>query len=90
MTYLVVIEKGSSSFGAYMPDLPGCVAVGDTRDDATRLIELNRSSTAGRKLERELYRHAKGRKLISMVRMPCPSQPAQRPAPVLKLNLFGA
>ena len=27
MKYLVVIEKGSSSFGAYVPDLPGCVAV---------------------------------------------------------------
>ena len=46
--YLVVIENGSSSFGAYVPDLPGCVAVGDTRDDATRLIELN--STAAVRL----------------------------------------
>ena len=47
MTYLVVIEKSSSSFGAYVPDLPGCVAVGDTRDDATRLIELNPSLSLG-------------------------------------------
>ena len=32
MQYLVVIEQGSSSFGAYVPDLPGCVAVGETRE----------------------------------------------------------
>ena len=28
MEYLVVVEKGKSSYGAYVPDLPGCVAVG--------------------------------------------------------------
>lgn len=38
MQYLVVIEKGSSSYGAYVPDLPGCIAVGETRDEVTRLI----------------------------------------------------
>ena len=38
MQYLVVIEKGSSSFGAYVPDLPGCVAVGGTRAEVTKLI----------------------------------------------------
>ncbi len=30
MKYVVVIEKGEKNFGAYVPDLPGCVAVGDT------------------------------------------------------------
>lgn len=35
MQYLVVIEKGSSSFGGYVPDLPGCVAVGETRAEVT-------------------------------------------------------
>ena len=39
MQYLVVIEQGPSSFGAYVPDLPGCVAVGDTREEVTRLIQ---------------------------------------------------
>jgi len=29
---LVIIEKGKQSYGAYSPDLPGCVAVGDTTD----------------------------------------------------------
>lgn len=36
--YLVVIEHGVESFGAYVPDLPGCVAVGETREQVTRLI----------------------------------------------------
>ena len=38
MQYLVVIEKGPSSYGAYVPDLPGCVAVGETREEVSRLI----------------------------------------------------
>ena len=39
MTYAVLIEKGPNSFGATVPDLPGCVAVADTREEAERLIE---------------------------------------------------
>ena len=39
MEYLVVIEQGLSSFGAYVPDLPGCVAVGESRAEVARLIE---------------------------------------------------
>lgn len=38
MKYLVVIEQGSSSFGAHVPDLPGCIAVGETREEALKLI----------------------------------------------------
>jgi predicted RNase H-like HicB family nuclease len=38
MRYLVVVEEGPSSFGAYVPDLPGCVAAGDTRQEALALI----------------------------------------------------
>lgn len=38
MKYLVIIEKGESGFGAYVPDLPGCVAVGDTADEVKQLI----------------------------------------------------
>ncbi len=38
MQYLVVIEEGTSSFGAYVPDLPGCVAVAETRSEVTELI----------------------------------------------------
>lgn len=38
MEYLVILEEGDSSFGAYVPDLPGCVAVGETKDEAMELI----------------------------------------------------
>ena len=38
MRYLVVVEKGPTSFGAYVPDLPGCVAVGDTKEEVLALI----------------------------------------------------
>jgi len=38
MRYAVVIERGETSFGAYVPDLPGCVAVGETRDEAMTFI----------------------------------------------------
>ena len=38
MDYVVIIEKGETSYGAYVPDLPGCVAVGETRDEALVLI----------------------------------------------------
>lgn len=39
MKYAVVIERGPTSYGASVPDLPGCVAVGDTLDEVERLIE---------------------------------------------------
>ena len=38
MRYLVVLEQGPTAFGAYVPDLPGCVAAGETRDEALALI----------------------------------------------------
>ena len=38
MRYVVVLEKGGNSFGAYVPDLPGCAVVGETREEALRLI----------------------------------------------------
>lgn len=39
MRYLVVVEKGPTSFGAYVPDLPGCIAVGETREEALASIQ---------------------------------------------------
>jgi predicted RNase H-like HicB family nuclease len=38
MKYIVILEKGASSFGAYVPDLPGCAVVGETREEALQLI----------------------------------------------------
>lgn len=39
LQYIVVIERGSTSYGAYVPDIPGCVAVGETREEALILIK---------------------------------------------------
>lgn len=39
MRYAVIIEKGSTSFGAYVPELPGCVAVGKSREEVLQLIQ---------------------------------------------------
>ncbi|OIP72030.1 MAG: hypothetical protein AUK43_04715 [Oscillatoriales cyanobacterium CG2_30_40_61] len=39
MRYAIVIEKGENSYGAYVPDLPGCVAVGETVEEVRSLIQ---------------------------------------------------
>lgn len=39
MKYLVLYEKSATAFGAYVPDLPGCVAVGATMEEAKKLIQ---------------------------------------------------
>ena len=38
MQYLVIVERGETSYGAYVPDLPGCVAVGETKEEVMQLI----------------------------------------------------
>jgi predicted RNase H-like HicB family nuclease len=38
MQYLVIVEKGQSGFGAYVPDLPGCIAAAPSRKEVVRLI----------------------------------------------------
>lgn len=38
MQYMVVIEKGPNSYGAHVPDLPGCIAVGESRREVLALI----------------------------------------------------
>ena len=38
MKFTVIYEKGPTSWGAYVPDLPGVIAVGDSRDEVERLI----------------------------------------------------
>lgn len=39
MEYLVVVEKGPSSYGAYVPDLPGCIAAAESKDEVLTLIK---------------------------------------------------
>ena len=38
MQYTIVIEQTSRNFSAYVPDLPGCVATGATREEVVRQI----------------------------------------------------
>ena len=38
MRYSVVIEKTGNGYSAYVPDLPGCIAAGDTRQETEDLI----------------------------------------------------
>ena len=39
MRYAVVVEEGETSFGAHVPDLPGCVAVAESRQEVLALIQ---------------------------------------------------
>jgi len=36
--YLVIYERGEQSWGAYSPDLPGCVAAGCSREEVEALM----------------------------------------------------
>jgi predicted RNase H-like HicB family nuclease len=38
MQYLVVLEEGRESFGAYVPDLPGCIVAGESGEEALAFI----------------------------------------------------
>ncbi|CAN5640826.1 type II toxin-antitoxin system HicB family antitoxin [soil metagenome] len=38
MRYAIVLERGPTSYGAYVPDLPGCVAAAETREETLSLI----------------------------------------------------
>lgn len=38
MKYAIVVERGENSYGAYVPDLQGCVAVSESREDVLSLI----------------------------------------------------
>ena len=39
MKYAVVIEKSQGGYGAYVPDLPGCIAAGVSEDEVKQLIQ---------------------------------------------------
>lgn len=38
MKYTILIEEGPTSSGAYVPDLPGCVAAAYTRKEVVELM----------------------------------------------------
>jgi predicted RNase H-like HicB family nuclease len=39
MRYTVIIEEGDTSYGAFVPDLPGCIAAGETKQETLELIK---------------------------------------------------
>ena len=39
MKYAVIVEEGPTSFGAHVPDLPGCIAVAYTKEEVLDLIQ---------------------------------------------------
>jgi predicted RNase H-like HicB family nuclease len=39
MKYAVIVEEGPTSFGAHVPDLPGCIAVAGTKEEVLDLIQ---------------------------------------------------
>jgi predicted RNase H-like HicB family nuclease len=44
MTYKAIVERGDTSWGAYIPDLPGCIAVGQSRVEVESLIRAAASA----------------------------------------------
>lgn len=39
MRYMIVMERSRSGYGAHVPDLPGCIAAGETREETLELIQ---------------------------------------------------
>ncbi len=38
MRYMVVVERGETRWGAHVPDMPGCVVVGESREEVLKLV----------------------------------------------------
>ena len=38
MQYTIILEKTDDGYSAYAPDLPGCIAAGETRDETVQLM----------------------------------------------------
>ena len=39
MKYTIIIEKTDNGYSAYAPDLPGCVAAGDSFEEVQELMQ---------------------------------------------------
>jgi predicted RNase H-like HicB family nuclease len=39
MEYIVVLEQGKAGYGAFVPDLPGCIAAGESKNETLALIK---------------------------------------------------
>ena len=51
MRYAVVIEKANGNYSAYVPDLPGCVATGETVEAVEREIRAAILASTSKDLE---------------------------------------
>jgi hypothetical protein len=67
--YAVVIEKGATSYGAYVPDCPAASPSGETRDEVVRLIRRPSSFTS-RDFARIGYRFRLRRRPSSLLKWP--------------------
>lgn len=66
MKYMVVIERSKTGYGAYVPDLPGCVAAADTREGRFASSKRRSSSIlrgSVKRASRFPNRHQPGRSL---------------------------
>jgi predicted RNase H-like HicB family nuclease len=75
MKYAVVIEKGEHNYGAYVPDLPGCISVGDTLEEVQQMIrEAIEFHIEGMRLDGEPVPEATT--LCAMIEVDAPAAPA--------------
>jgi predicted RNase H-like HicB family nuclease len=85
--YLVVVEKGPTSWGAYSPDVPGCIAAGKTRAEVVRLFRnalafhLEGLALAGQPVPKPTASATTVRLAVPAVRRPVARAAARRPAP---------
>jgi predicted RNase H-like HicB family nuclease len=75
--YAVIYEQGSTSWGAWVPDLPGCVAAGGSRGEVETLI----AEAIGAHIE-SLREHGEpaARAVLDGRRGPSPRRLRQRPS----------
>jgi len=56
MRYLTIIEKTKTGYSAYSPDVPGCMATGETKDEVERNIkEAIEFHLEGLRLEKTVF-----------------------------------
>jgi len=61
LKYLLIIERAAENFSAYFPDIPGCIATGETVEDTVR----NAKEALTGHLEDETPPHARSLKAIA-------------------------
>ena len=39
LTYTVIVERSTTGYAAYVPDVPGCIAAGETFEETTKMMQ---------------------------------------------------